>query len=138
MEATRKFSFAPAQVKIALALWALGAALNFGTWAFQTDWHDAAMYLAAAGLVSLSLLLLWFLSRGHNWARWLAVVLIGFRVLAAGGALHRADEVSAYQLLSVGFRAGCQVVAVVLLFSTAGTAWFRGGRQGGTSTQTSV
>jgi hypothetical protein len=130
MQPIRNFSLSPAQVKVALVLWALGAVLNFGAWALQNDWHDPATSLAAAALVSLSLLLLWLLSRGYNWARWLAVVLAGFRLLAAIGAFHRAAEVSAYQVFSVGARALCQLAAVVLLFSRAASSWFRGGPDG--------
>jgi len=125
MQPTRNFSLSPAGVKFALVLWALGALLNFGAWALQNDWHDPATFLTAAALVALSLLLLWLLSRGYNWARWLAVVLLGFRFLSAGGALHRADEVSAYQVFSLGARALCQLAAVVLLFSRAASSWFR-------------
>jgi hypothetical protein len=115
----------PVQVKRALLLWAIGAALNLVSWITQTNWSDWVMYPTFAIIVALSLLLLWLVYRGKNWVRWFLLVFIIFRVLMLLGALHREGVVSGLQVVWTGSTAACQVVAVCLLFSRASRAWFR-------------
>jgi len=114
-------------VKIAIALWGAGALLNLVVGVTQTDWHDWVMYPTFAVLVALSLLLMWFIYQGKNWARWLLVGLVGFRLLMLLGRVHRMDGVSGYDAASVGLRLVLQVGAMFLVFSRPATHWFRGG-----------
>ena len=125
METTAAQRKPPVQVQAALCFWAAGAALNLALWTSEADWHDWVVYPTLLILIALSALLLWFLYRGHNWARWLVVAAVSFRIFLALGRLHRADEITATQLLSLGLRAGCQVAALLLLFARAATPWFR-------------
>jgi hypothetical protein len=121
----------PTRVKVAVALWGAGALLNLTVGAAQTDWHDWVMHPTFAVLVTLSLLLLWFLYQGKNWARWLLVALVCYRLLMLMGHFHRMGGISGYDAASVALRLVLQVSAMFLLFSQSAASWFRGGNHAG-------
>ncbi|HEY5909098.1 MAG TPA: hypothetical protein VJA21_00685 [Verrucomicrobiae bacterium] len=122
----------PGQVKAALWLWAGAAALNLLTWGYQARWHDWVTYPTFAVLVGLAALLVYFIYRGWNWARWLAAGLVTFRLLMMIGSIQGAEKLSIYETASLASRVGFQLAAVILLFSAASRKWF-GAQRGVTS-----
>jgi hypothetical protein len=88
------------------------------------------MYPIFGCILACSVLLLWLVYQGKNWARWLLVALVTFRAL---GLLHgfRDDSISGLQVVGAVLCMACQVTAVVLLFSRASAAWYRRGKNSG-------
>jgi len=128
MESTGNFMVRPVQVKAALLLWACAAVLNLFAWASEAEWHDWVTYPTFAILVGLTALLLYLIYCGWNWARWLAAGLVAFRVMMMIGSIQHAEKLSTYLTASLASRVCFQLAAVILLFSTASTRWFRAQR----------
>src|SRR5262249_18571639 len=110
------------------SLWACAAVLNLLAWAAEAEWHDWVTYPTFAILVGLAGLLLYLVYDGWNWARWPTVGLVTFRLLMMIGTFQRAGTLSAYQTTSLASRVCFQVAAVILLFSSPSTKWFRAKR----------
>jgi hypothetical protein len=79
---------------------------------FQNDfmWIEAVRLLAVIGGV--------FMLRGQNWARWLAVIWLGFHV--ATGAIHSLEQFA--------FHAVLFAMIAYILFRRPEADYFRGGR----------
>jgi len=133
MQATLRSGQRPIQVNVALVLWTIGAGLNLIEWALEADWRDWVTYPVFVILLMLSALLLWFIYRRQNWARWLVVGLVAFRTLLLLRAIHRTEDISLRQAASLGSRTLFQLAPAILLFSRPATTWFRGGQAGASS-----
>ena len=127
---TANASFRPTQVKLGVLFWACGAVLNLVTWGEQIDWSNGVMYPIFGVTLVFSLLLLWLVYQGKNWARWILVPLVSFRAL---GLLHafRDDSMSGLQLVWACTCMACQVTAVLLLFSRGSAGWYHRGKTSG-------
>jgi hypothetical protein len=61
-----------------------------------------------------------FMLRGHNWARWLAVIWLGYHVLLSG--FHSISQLVVHGLLTV--------VITYFLFRSSASAYFLGAKTG--------
>ena len=131
LERTKVLRDAPHQVRNAVRL--LWASLFIGTAFAIVEWepfppelesYRGEMWLILAFSVIVPALLIWFISRRHNWARILTILLtIGGIALS----LWWANEMPAEPWWSVAVTVivtGMDLIAIYWLFSGSGAQWF--------------
>ena len=98
--------------------------MNLAVWASMQEWRDIATYLAFVVLLVVSAGVLWFVCRGHNWARWMLAFVVGFRLLRVAAALHQIEDLPHLQFWFLALRVGLQFLGASLLFSNGASVWF--------------
>ena len=117
----------PATVFWAVALFWLDLVLSVGQFFLQTQrpvdlpgWIGHAVTWV---LLAFNAWVIYRISTGRNWARWVALVSVIFRILISIPTIGQIVTASTDELDTVGN--ALSVVALVLLFVSPGRRWFR-------------
>lgn len=117
----------PATVSWAVGLFWLDLALSLGQFVLLW-WWPANLWgrigrVGTCGLFAFNAWVIYRISRGRTWARWVAFVSVMFRISISIPTLGRIMAATTDDLDTVGNALG--VVALCLLFLSPGRRWFK-------------
>lgn len=116
----------PISVTAAVCLLSLALLLRLGIWLLSANWTSVATYTSFLYLGPITALLVWGISRCHNWGRCVWAVLY----IPHLASWTRAMVVSNYSTGDIAAMSSLlvvQAVAAFLLFLPASNVWFRAG-----------
>jgi hypothetical protein len=118
----------PVLVTLAVILLVIGTTVRFGFTFVNLGGNlsgNPLVYCIFAIIVSIPYLIIFFIFRGMNWARWTFLIVFGLALLALPRSLANLSDHSALDIVVYGVQVLLALIAAVALLSRPSVEWFR-------------
>jgi len=117
----------PKAVSVAVYLLALGTTIGFA-WAFaDANFGEIRpiTYLLLSPIIAIPYVVIWFIFRGKNWARWLFLVVFGLALCSLAASFQQLLTLPILDIVVYSARMLAGFIAAVILVEPSSSKWFR-------------
>ena len=125
MDSTAHRRSRPRTVTLAVILLALGMTIRFVHIFAGAHVDQPAACIVLALIVSLPYLVIWFISRGKNWARWIFLVVFGLALCSLTASVQRLLAQPVLDIAVYSVQVLLCFIAAAALLSHSSAEWFR-------------
>ena len=127
MDSALHQSSRPKAVLVALHLLALGTTIGFASaiaGAHSSEIRPIA-YLLLSPIIAIPYVVIWFVFRGKNWARWLFLIGFGLALCSLAASFQELLTLPTLDIVVYSARMLAGFIAAVILVEPSSVKWFR-------------
>ena len=118
----------PPAVTLAVILLTVGMTAGVLRGVIGVHFSKPVLWLLLAAVAVVPYLVIWFIFRGKNWARWVFLIMFVLAICSLSVSPQRLLAQSAFDIILYCGRLLLGLIAAGALFSPSSTEWFRGNK----------